>query len=132
MGWIPTIPIDAHGCWIWRAARNAQGYGVCWNGRSTQLAHRWVYEQIVGPIPDGLELDHLCRVRACVNPDHLEPVTHAENVRRSPSANAAKERCPQGHDYSDENTYEWRGRRQCRTCSREHKRRYKERTRAAA
>jgi hypothetical protein len=70
-------------CWLWRGALDGQGYGqLKAPGNTTVRAHRWVYEQLVGPIPDGLQLDHLCRVIICVNPDHLDPVTQAENVRR--------------------------------------------------
>lgn len=73
---------DESGCWIWQRARYSTGYGVVrLNGRMAH-AHRIVFERHNGPVPEGLELDHLCGVRACVNPLHLEPVTHAENIRR--------------------------------------------------
>lgn len=68
-------------CWIWTAA-TTKGYGVFWDGSAVVYAHRWSYEHHVGPIPDGLVLDHLCRIPACVNPTHLEPVTLAENTER--------------------------------------------------
>lgn len=73
---------DESGCWLWTAATTPTGYGQFRFHDGSRAAHRLAYEQMVGPIPDGLELDHLCRVRNCVNPDHLEPVTHAENLRR--------------------------------------------------
>jgi hypothetical protein len=94
------------------------------------LAHRKAYTDAFGPIPEGLEIDHLCRVRHCVNPDHLEAVTHVENMRRAhevwgftswgAQANAGKTHCPQGHEYTEANTYaRQRGSRDCRTCMRE-------------
>lgn len=69
-------------CLIWQGNPMGTGYGTTWQGEKKMLAHRWMYEQTYGPIPDGLVIDHLCRVRLCVNPDHLEPVTDAENIRR--------------------------------------------------
>lgn len=82
------------GCWDWLATRTAAGYGQFWAGRYSPTgqplldsAHRVVYEVLVGPIPAGLEIDHLCRNTGCVNPEHLEVVTHAENVRRRELAN---------------------------------------------
>lgn len=104
-------------CWEWAGHRNVDGYGKS-KGR---LAHRVAYELEVGPIPDGLTLDHLCRNRACVRPSHLEPVSLLENIRRSPdteaSKNAAKTHCPQGHAYTEENIgRKSNGARSCRTC----------------
>ena len=105
-----------------RATRN--GYGVI-RGRvpdneKLYLVHRLTYELIRGPIPEGLQIDHLCRVRACVNPNHMELVTQSENIRRgmAPSAiNARKTHCYKGHPFSEENTYvSPKGERYCRTC----------------
>jgi Holliday junction resolvase len=76
------IEDPATGCWLWQKG-TVDGYGRCRRGDQIVMAHRWYYEQAQGPIPEGLELDHLCRVRACVNPDHLEPVTREENIRRT-------------------------------------------------
>jgi len=112
------------GCWLWTAGCGTAGYGTFWVGQPlnrTVSAYRWAYEHLVGPIPEGLTLDHLCRIRHCVNPWHLEPVTHRENVLRgvAPSArNAVKTDCPRGHPYDEENTY-WRPNgmgRDCRIC----------------
>lgn len=87
------------------------------------MAHRVAYEMLVGPIPDGMQLDHLCRNRCCVNPEHLEPVTCRENLMRGTghaARNAAKTHCPQGHPYDDENTgFNKSGGRYCKTCNRE-------------
>lgn len=102
------------GCWLWTAAVDKDpGYGRIWDGHRMAHAHRVVYELNVGPIPDGLELDHLCRVRHCVNPAHLEPVTHAENVRRG-AGGVLKQTCPQGHALLGEV-----GERRCEICRKE-------------
>jgi HNH endonuclease len=77
------------GCWLWQGALHSAGYGFLSVGGRNQLAHRVAYRLFVGPIPDGLELDHLCRVKHCVNPAHLEPVTTAENLRRGREARPA-------------------------------------------
>lgn len=95
--WTPVVGID---CWVWTGSLNSGGYGQ----------HRRVYERYVGKIPEALELDHLCRNRWCVNPDHLEPVTQGENIRR------AYPTCAAGHDWSHANTYEYNGHRMCRLC----------------
>ena len=121
--------IDRSGeCWLWRSTLDAHGYGRFGVAGATRrewrtfLAHRVSYETYVGPIPEGLDLDHLCRVRECVNPDHLEPVTRSENLRRSPrmgDASLAKTHCPSGHGYTAENTRVSKsGARNCRTCER--------------
>jgi hypothetical protein len=77
-------------CWLWRAALDRHGYGLFHpHGTHTVLAHRWAYQSLIGPIPEELEIDHLCRVRHCVNPAHMEPVTCGENVRRGLAARQA-------------------------------------------
>lgn len=110
------------GCWEWTGARMPSGYGrIGWGSltdgtRETALAHRVSYTILRGPIPDGLQIDHLCRNRSCVRPDHLEPVTSATNNRR---ARAVATECPQGHPYAGENLYvDPRGNRQCKACRR--------------
>jgi hypothetical protein len=119
-------------CWLWTASLDDKGYGQFYvgsriDGSSRNVgAHRYAYEQEYGPIPPGLELDHLCRVRACVRPSHLEPVTSQENTRRGAAGahHRVKTQCPAGHAYDVVNTYrDVRGRRHCRTCSREQERR---------
>lgn len=110
------VEVDEAGHWIWKAARDTGGYGQLRIGRRTYKAHRVSYEAFVGPIPDGLHIDHLCRIRECVNPQHLEPVTCLENVRRSPISHGCESACPRGHLYDEENTLYTQGRRYCRTC----------------
>lgn len=116
---------DGVWCWEWQAGKHPLGYGQFSLGARSHLAHRVAYEHFRGPIPVDLELDHLCRVRHCVNPWHLEPVTHQENVRRG--HNAIKTHCPHGHAYDDANTYiDALGHRHCRTCDRDgHRRRHR-------
>lgn len=115
----PIVSVDASGCWPWPGSHDHRGYGRVSLGRFRKvMAHRLAYELAVGPIPDGMELDHLCRNKRCVNPAHLEPVTHIENVRRSAAAeNAAKTHCVRGHLLAD-HAYLYRGRRVCRPCGR--------------
>lgn len=121
--WLKVAKQD-DGCWRWTASTKL-GYGTFKVAGRPWLAHRWSYEHFVGPIPDGLQLDHLCKFRGCVNPEHLEPVTSAENNYRSETwaaVNRRKTHCPQGHEYTVENTYlRPRGSRVsriCRTCQR--------------
>jgi hypothetical protein len=117
---------DVNGCWPWAGARAGTGYGtVQWEGRS-RPAHRVLYEYFIGEIPEGLDLDHLCRVRHCVNPWHLDPVTRQVNIVRGdkPGINAGKTHCPQGHAYDEANTIRYRGSRFCRACKRERAREY--------
>jgi hypothetical protein len=108
-------------CITWTAFKTTAGYGrFGWQGKS-DFAHRVAYKVLVGPIPKGLELDHLCRNRACVNVDHLEPVTHRENVLRGTAPAAVRARkayCKRGHEFTEENTRvdQKTGNRNCRTC----------------
>lgn len=106
------------GCWEWTAYLNKKGYGSFGPFRGVKLAHRVSYEALVGPIPEPLVIDHLCRVRNCVNPAHMEPVTSRENSRRGDSwaRERGKTHCPAGHAYDDVNTYKQRGERVCKLC----------------
>lgn len=121
--WGKTIP-GVDGCWHWQGALNSRGYG-CFGVRGvSQLSHRVAYEALVGPIPGGLTIDHLCREKRCVNPAHLEPVTARENIARAAEQNRPTH-CPYGHEYTPENTITRmrtdarRGvQRACRTCTR--------------
>ena len=117
-------------CWLWTAYTTPNGYGVFENkSPAGRLAHRISFEMARGTIPTGLEIDHLCRVRNCVRPDHLEAVTRKTNVHRTPyiMKGMAKTHCPQGHAYTPDNlrTGKWRG---CATC---HRDKMRERYRAA-
>lgn len=110
-------------CWTWTGSLNNMGYGIWGSNRakklwgwSERLAHRTAYRLTVGPIEKGLVIDHLCRVRHCVRPNHLEQVTFAENMRR---AFRLITHCPQGHEYTEENTRLKDNCRNCRTCARE-------------
>jgi hypothetical protein len=115
-------PEPNSGCLLWLGSVTVDGYGHVERGRRASLVHRLVYEETVGPIPSGLTIDHLCRVRSCLNVRHMEPVTSRVNSLRGqgiPAVNARKTQCPRGHEYR------WitlRGRpnarRDCMTCVR--------------
>ena len=115
-----TEQVTESGCWVWTKGQ-VNGYGrIRVNGRSTYV-HRLVYELFVGPIPEGLILDHLCRVRPCCNPYHLQPVTNKENILRGespPAQQARKTHCCNGHELSGKNVKEYAGthRRICQMC----------------
>ena len=120
------VPDEESGCWLWGGHLDVDGYGK-WcrrvDGRTHYYrAHRYSYERLIGQIPEGLCLDHLCRQRNCVNPEHLEPVTSSENSRRGVAGVMAKERakkikhCPHGHPYEGWNLILYQGRRFCREC----------------
>lgn len=114
-------------CWVFLGYKNPHGYGMVGCKGRVWLTHRLAYTELVGPIPVGLELDHLCRNRACYNPAHLEPVSHLENVRRGVSGETSRRRqqakthCPRGHPYSHPNLYlSADGKhRMCRACRQE-------------
>jgi hypothetical protein len=113
--------VDAMGdCWQWTGTTNTKGYGRFNVSGRQAVAHRVAFEVLVGPIADALQLDHLCRNRGCVNPDHLEPVTRRENILRGYSRSARLARqtaCKRGHLFSEANTYVLpSGWRRCRTC----------------
>lgn len=122
---LSSIRVDENGCWRWQKYVKRNGYGQMGvPGQSSQYAHRVAYATFVGPIPEGLQIDHLCRVRDCCNPAHLEPVRGRTNVLRGvgfAAQHARVDKCPAGHLYDDENTYvrPIRDGRDCRTCRRE-------------
>ena len=125
------LPEPNSGCWLWTASTDKGGYGKITVDRRQIGAHRISYQLHKGQIPAGLDLDHVCRVRCCVNPDHLEPVSRSENCRRGDTGKSAGERkrakthCPQGHGYTVENTYiDNNGGRHCRLCRQETIRRH--------
>lgn len=123
-GPVPEHRPDLGPCWLREASLDNHGYAVfnftSENGKRKSKAHQFGYELVWGPIPDGYEPDHLCRVKACCRPSHLESVTHRENMLRGNTIAAkfaAKTHCPQGHPYDEANTYRTsKGYRQCIAC----------------
>jgi hypothetical protein len=118
------MPEPNSGCWLWVASIKEDGYAqICINGR-TRIAHRWAYEQMVGPVPPGLQLDHKCHVRCCVNPDHLTPATPQENTARALAHSKGKPwqrktHCKRGHELSEHNVIiRESGAKWCRVCGR--------------
>jgi hypothetical protein len=125
------VHLDASGCWLWTGARNDKGYGLFTSDGARKTlrkirAHRASYLTLIGEVPDGLVLDHLCRVRHCVNPDHLEPVTHRVNLLRGETLAARNHKlthCKREHPFDEANTWvDKKGTRHCRTCHRDRQR----------
>lgn len=115
------ITVLDNGCWYWKAAVNTKDYGQFYNGKHQLNAHRWSYEYYKGAIPEGAVIDHLCRNRRCVNPDHLEAVTNKENILRGEwkaGQNSRKTHCKEGHPLEGENLIMRTSRhgRGCKTC----------------
>lgn len=123
-------------CWMWMGALDQDGYGSYTHGGRKWRAHRFAFEDLRSSIPFGLQLDHLCRTRSCVNPDHLEPVTLAENLRRGIGGCRKDGRCKHGHLLDAENTLHHRRKtgaisKVCRTCWTGYFRKYRAQKRAA-
>jgi hypothetical protein len=120
--------ITETGCWIWTAALSSKGYGVLGIGnRKIQSAHKFSYEHFIGKVEEGLVLDHLCRVRCCVNPYHLDPITNKLNLARGINSNREKTHCKRGHKLLGDNLYidPKKKSRGCKECKRSASRKFK-------
>ena len=117
---LAKITVARHGCWMWQGCTDQFGYGRIGGDRKSLATHRVAYELFSGALIPGLVIDHLCRVRSCVNPDHLEQVTNEENLARGIyGAGPKKTHCINRHEFTAENTYiQPSGRRSCRACNR--------------
>jgi len=124
---IRSTEVDWRGCWLWTRPLDSNGYGYTRIDGKQWKTHRLWWTLLVGEVPEGFDLDHLCRVRSCGNPDHLEPVTHAENLRRGKHRNNllhVQKVCSKGHELTPDNiTIRNDGRARCRTCVNETARR---------
>lgn len=120
------IAVTDEGCWEWRGWRHERGYGRMRRDKKQVYVHRYLYEKMVAPVPEGKEIDHRCANPPCVNPDHMEPVTHSENNARHWKANPKPRlsHCKHGHELTDENRYVRpdNGKHQCKECKRERQR----------
>lgn len=132
---LAKVELTESGCWQWTGRLN-DGYGQIGYRHRAAATHRVVYEELVGPVPVGLQIDHLCRNRACCRPEHLEPVTQRENLLRGQTIaaqNASRTHCPQDHPYAGENLFiNNRGARVCRACMRAQRAAWRARKKASA
>lgn len=115
---LKTIQHSSNGCWIWQGSVDSRGYGQLMSNSIVWRAHRFFYTNLVREIPPNYQIDHLCKIKLCVNPEHLEAVTQTENIKRSGAwnYNKTKTHCPQGHEYTNENTLFRQNKRTCRIC----------------
>lgn len=109
------VTVNASGCWLWNLSKDRDGYGEGCFMKRKRKSHRLSYEAFVGQVPEGLQLDHLCRARSCANPAHLEPVTCGENIRRGTSGSKRKTHCKRGHAFAEHGRIA-QGGNQCRLC----------------